>query len=101
MKTFAPKLLIGDAIGIICPSHVPDPARHKRSIAVLKSLGFEVKLGENVYKDTYGYTASAEERTADFNAMVADDTVKIPIGSNVKFNADARTLEFMDYHDNT
>lgn len=24
-----------------------------------------------------------------------------PIGSNVKFNADARTLEFMDYHDNT
>ena len=41
MKTFAPKLLIGDAIGIICPSHVPDPARHKRSISVLKSLGVD------------------------------------------------------------
>ena len=77
MSIMAPKLLFGDTIGIICPSHVPDPARHKRSIAVLQSLGFRVKLGENVYKDTYGYTASAEERADDFNSMVTDKDIKM------------------------
>jgi muramoyltetrapeptide carboxypeptidase len=77
MTNFAPKLSNGDTIAIVCPSHVADPLRHKRSIAVLSSLGFKVKLGENVYKDTYGYTASAEERAADFNAMAADETVKM------------------------
>lgn len=49
----------------------------RRSIAVLSSLGFRVKLGENVYKDTYGYAASAEERAADLNAMVSDGDVKM------------------------
>jgi len=77
MKKFAPKLNLGDTIGIVCPSHVADPARHTRSIAVLASLGFKVKVGENAYKDTYGYAASAQERAADFNAMVVDKTVKM------------------------
>lgn len=77
MSIAALKLSMGDTIGIICPSHVPDPARHKRSIAVLESLGFKVKIGENAYKDTYGYTASAEERASDFNAMVTDNSIKM------------------------
>ncbi|MGI5899789.1 MAG: phosphotransferase [Christensenellales bacterium] len=71
MAVVAPKLSLGDVIGIICPSRVPDPARHKRSIAVLSSLGFWVKLGGNMYKDAYGYATSTEECAAYLNAMVS------------------------------
>ncbi|GHU35587.1 peptidase S66 [Clostridia bacterium] len=77
MVKFATKLKIGDTIGIVCPSHVADPVRHKRSITVLEPLGYKVKIGKNVYKDTYGYCAGADERADDFNEMVADKDVKM------------------------
>lgn len=96
MNIIAPKLSLGDTIGIICPSHVPDPARHKRSIAVLTSLGFKVKLGENVYKDTYGYTASAEERAADFNTMIADKDIKMVLFGGGE--GAAEILSLLDYN---
>ncbi|MDR0915609.1 MAG: LD-carboxypeptidase [Oscillospiraceae bacterium] len=73
----ADKLRRGDTIGIVCPSHVADPARYARDIAVIESLGFSVKLGANVYRDTDGYIASAQERADDLNAMVADGDVKM------------------------
>jgi muramoyltetrapeptide carboxypeptidase len=95
MVKAAPKLRAGDTIGIVCPSHVADPARHKRSIAVLVSLGFKVKVGENAYKDTYGYAASAEERAADFNAMVADKNVKLVLFSGGE--GAAEILPLIDY----
>jgi len=39
--------------------------------------GFKIKLGDNFTKNTYGYAASAEERAADLNAFVADDSVQM------------------------
>lgn len=71
------KLVKDDTIGIVCPSHIANPERHNKSIHTLKSLGFNVKLGDNVYKNTYGYLASETERADDFNAMVTDDDVKM------------------------
>jgi Uncharacterized proteins, homologs of microcin C7 resistance protein MccF len=62
-------------IGFVCPSHIASRERHRQSISVLESLGFEVKLGDNVYKDTYGYLASERERADDFNNMILDDSV--------------------------
>jgi len=62
-------------IGFVCPSHIADKERHRKSIGTLESLGFTVKLGDNVYKDTYGYLASERERADDFNGMVTDDSI--------------------------
>ncbi len=44
---------------------------------MLESLGYRVKIGENIYRDTYGYLASEMERADDINAMAADDSVKM------------------------
>jgi muramoyltetrapeptide carboxypeptidase len=46
-------------------------------IAAIERLGFAVKLSENFSKDTHGYAASAEERAADLNSLVADDQVQM------------------------
>ena len=64
-------------IGLFCPSHVANMEGYAPIIAAIKRLGFNLKLGDNFFKDTYGYAASAEERAADINALVADDTVQM------------------------
>ena len=73
----AQRLSAGDTIGIICPSHIAQEADYERIAGVIEQLGFRVKLGENIYRDTCGYLASAQERADDLNRMVADDRVKM------------------------
>lgn len=67
----------GDIVGIVSPSHVADRAEYQAYVRGLEELGLRVKLGENLYRDTWGYVASARERSADFNAMVRDESVKM------------------------
>ena len=74
---YAEKLSIGSTIGIICPSHIAGEDDYRQIAATLEGLGFRVKLGRNIYKDTDGYLASAQERADDLNDMVADDEVKM------------------------
>ncbi len=64
-------------IGICSPSHVADIDRYSRICETLERLGFKVKTGANIYKNTYGFVASAEERAEDLNALVADNDVQL------------------------
>lgn len=73
----AEKLNIGDTIGLISPSHVADRETYASIIANLEHLGFKVKTGTNLYKDTWGNVASDIERADDLNSMVADPDVKL------------------------
>jgi muramoyltetrapeptide carboxypeptidase len=83
----AEKLKYGDKIGIISPSHVGEKANYAKNFRGLQSLGFNIVEGQNLYKDTYGYSASEKERADDFNDMVANNEIKMiffggGIGSN-------------------
>ena len=91
----ARRLSSGGTIGTFCPSHVADMERYARSTAVLERLGFKIKLGANFQKDTYGYAASAEERAADLNALVADESVQMILFSGG--NSAVEILPFIDY----
>lgn len=66
----------GDTIGIIAPSgpfHVKDL---EKAIPFFHGLGLHTTFGEHLY-ETYGYLAgSDDERLHDFEAMMADDTIK-------------------------
>jgi muramoyltetrapeptide carboxypeptidase len=73
----AEKIKYGDKIGIVSPSHIAGKEQYARIFKGIRSIGFEVSAGNNMYKDTYGYIASEEERAADFNGMVADDEIKM------------------------
>jgi len=78
---FAKRMPRNGTIGIICPSHVADMERYAPGIAAIERLGFTVKLGDNIVKNTYGYAASAEERADDLNAFVADNSVHMVLFS--------------------
>ena len=71
----APCLPPGGLIGICSPSHVAERQRYQRIEAGIRSLGFQVKEAHNLYRDTYGYSATPEERAADFHQLVLDDAV--------------------------
>lgn len=72
----AERLSEGDVIGIICPSHVAGED-YRQIVKGIEQLGFEVKLGANIYKKTHGYLASEQERADDLNNMVSDNEVKM------------------------
>ena len=78
---YAKRMKKGSTIGLFCPSHVGDMQRYNPSIEAMERLGYKVKLGDNFCKDTYGYAASAEERAADLNALVADKEVDMVLFS--------------------
>ena len=67
----------GDTIGIISPSWVADRNDYAKYAEGIERLGFRVKFGRNIYKDTYRYTASTEERADDLNEMIQDDSIKM------------------------
>lgn len=90
----AKRLSKDGTIGIFCPSHVADMVRYKRNIDTIERLGFKVKLGANVYKDTYGYAASAEERASDLNEIVSDENVQL-----VLFSGGESAVEILPYID--
>lgn len=73
----AERLSKNGSIGIFCPSHVAEINTYSHIAETLNSLGFSVKLGSNIYKSTYGFVASAEERADDLNSLVADSDVQM------------------------
>ncbi len=72
----ADRLREGDVIGIICLSHIAGED-YKQIVKGIGELGFRVKLGANIYKNTHGYLASEQERADDLNNMVNDNEVKM------------------------
>lgn len=78
-KMRAPLLRQGGTIGICSPSHIADYWDYQNTINCIRSKGFQVKEADNLYKNTYGYAATPEERAADFNQLIADPEVELII----------------------
>ena len=78
------RLKKGDTIGIIAPSN-PITERYKEylnnSIKIFENMGFNIKLSPNIYKNTWGYSATPEEKASDINDMFADKEVKAIISA--------------------
>lgn len=86
------KLKTGDTIGVVAPSEpiTEDVKKYmKNSIKIFEDMGFKIKLSNNIYKNTYGYSSSPEEKASDINDMFSDKEVKAIIsalGGNNSFN---------------
>ncbi len=86
----------GDLIGLIAPSGVVDIERVEKSIEVMKSLGFKVKVGDSCYSK-HGYLAGEDKiRGNDINLMFADKDVKGIFAIRGGYGA-ARLLDNIDF----
>ena len=76
-RILPPGLRRGDTIGIVSPCHIVKPGGETRVVSVLERLGFKVKLGRNLFADSWGFSASDAERADDINEMAADPEVRM------------------------
>ena len=95
----AERLKKGDTIGIIAPSE-PITEEYKgymkNSIKIFEDMGFKIKLSKNIYKNTWGYSATQDEKASDINDMFLDKEVKAiisAVGGDNSFNC----LGLIDY----
>lgn len=93
------RLKKGDTIGIIAPSE-PITEKYKEymknSIKIFEDMGFKVKLSKNIFKNTWGYSETPEEKASDINDMFSDKEVKAiisAVGGDNSFNC----LGLIDY----
>ena len=84
-----------EIIGIISPSHVAEKERYLRFFNTINSIGFKVKEGKNLYKNTYMYLASEQERADDFNEMILDNDVKMILFGG--WNGGNELLPYINY----
>jgi muramoyltetrapeptide carboxypeptidase len=92
------RLSQGDTIGLIMPASAPFEIRQTIIEATEKmhNLGFEVKLGQNVYQ-RMGYLAgSDEQRVSDIHDMFQDKTVQAIISVRGGYGSH-RLLKYLDY----
>jgi len=77
MIIIPPYLQAGDTIGIVCPAGFLAKERAVECIRVLQEWGYAVKEGKtlNSSSSTY-FSGTDEERLADLQEMLDDDTVK-------------------------
>ena len=73
----APCLNQGGVIGICSPSHIAHYWDYQNTLNCIREKGFRVKEANNLYKNTYGYSATPKERADDFNQLISDPEVEL------------------------
>lgn len=93
------KLKKGDIIGVVAPSNpiieenIDEISKAKE---IVENLGFKVKFSKNLFSNTNGYSATAQEKADDINEMFADKDVKMIWCAKGGENSNS-TFEYLDY----
>ncbi|MBS1609222.1 MAG: LD-carboxypeptidase [Bacteroidetes bacterium] len=77
MTTNPAYLQQGDTVGLVCPAGYMAIEKVQTCINTLQEWGYTVKVGNTLGKEAVNYfSGTDEERLADFQQMLDDDTVK-------------------------
>lgn len=76
MAVTPPYLKQGDTIGLVCPAGYMAPERFMKCKAALESWGYQVRVGNTPGNQFHYFAGTDEERLADFQHMLDDDSVK-------------------------
>lgn len=75
--TLLPSLKKGDTIGLAAPSWLATEQWAAPIAAGLEAMGYRVRYARNLFADGWGYAASPEERAADLNELIRDESVRM------------------------
>lgn len=99
MSLLPPRLKSGDTVGIVSPSGLVTQqlkGQLETGIKHLESFGLKTKLAKNVFANSLGFSATAEEKAADINNMFVDGTIQAIFCSQGGQNANG-VLPLLDY----
>jgi len=95
---FPDNLRLGDTVGLVCPASGVVPERVEACEALIRQMGYRVRIGRNCKKSYHGYLAGTdEERAADLNEMFADQSIKA-IFCIRGGNGTGRIMSLLDYN---
>ena len=72
-----PRIKKGDTIGMAAPSALATEQWAKPIAEALEAMGYRVKFARNLFANGWGYAASPEERAADINELIRDESVRM------------------------
>ena len=91
-----PNLQKGDTIGICCPSGFSTMEDIQQSIILMEAWGYSIKLGQTIGKRDFTFGGTDEERAADFQQMMDDDSVKAIMCATGGYGA-VRLVDKLDF----
>lgn len=93
------KLKKGNLIGVVAPSNPiidENIEEIKKAKEIIENLGFKVKFSKNLFSNTNGYSATAEEKAEDINEMFKNKEVKMIWCAKGGENSNS-TFEYLDF----
>ena len=90
----------GDKIGVIAPSSPiedKDIEKINESTKLMEDFGFKIKFSNNFYNNTFGYSATPQEKASDINEMFADKEVKAIFAATGGANSNG-VFDYLDYN---
>jgi muramoyltetrapeptide carboxypeptidase len=94
--TIPPYLQKGDTIGIVCPSGFSTMEDIQSSITQIESWGYKIHIGNTVGKRDNTFGGTDEDRRADFQLMLDDDTIKAILCATGGYGA-VRIIDLIDF----
>jgi muramoyltetrapeptide carboxypeptidase len=89
-------LLPGDTIGIAAPASPFDQQAFDRGIAVLESMGYRVKIPDNLFQRQGYFAGSDKERASQLMQLFGDESVKAIFCARGGFGS-MKLLPLLDY----
>jgi muramoyltetrapeptide carboxypeptidase len=91
-----PYLKKGDKIALVSPARKVSPSEVETAINIFKSWGLEVVLGKHLYDSYNQFAGSDEERLADFQQMLDDESIRAIICSRGGYGT-VRIIDKLDF----
>jgi muramoyltetrapeptide carboxypeptidase len=97
MIKLPPYLQKGDTIGLVCPAGYMTLEKVQICVNTLEEWGYQVRIGKTVGGDSATYfSGTDEERLADFQQMLDDDTVKAVLCARGGYGM-GRIIDYIDF----
>lgn len=92
-----PFLKAGDRIGLIAPARKLQVKEAEAAAEIFRSWGLEPIFGKNLFGELHQFSGADEERAADLDAFLMDDSIKAIIGFRGGYGS-VRLMPYLKKH---
>lgn len=86
----------GDKIGIVSTARKISPEEIQPAVTLIRSWGLEVVIGDTIGKEDFQFAGTDDERIADFQKMLDDDSVRAIICARGGYGT-VRIIDELDF----
>jgi muramoyltetrapeptide carboxypeptidase len=89
-------LMPGDKIGIVAPARKVSKEEMVPALSMISQWGYQAVEGDHLYGTQHQYSGSDEERAADFQQMLDDDSIRAIFCARGGYGS-VRIIDMLDF----